>query len=67
MSDARVSVVIPTYNHDGFLGEAIESALAQTRPPNEIIVIDNGSTDRTPEVAARYPVRYIRVDESRHR
>ena len=60
MSDARVSVVIPTYNHDGFLGEAIESALAQTRPPNEIIVIDNGSTDRTPEVAARYPVRYIR-------
>ena len=60
MSGARVSVVIPTYNHDRFLGEAIESALAQSRRPDEIIVIDNGSTDRTPEVAARYPVRYIR-------
>lgn len=60
MSDARVSIIIPTYNHQQYLGDAIESALAQTRAPDEIIVIDNGSTDGTPKVAARYPVRYIR-------
>ncbi|HKN86886.1 MAG TPA: glycosyltransferase [Nitrospiraceae bacterium] len=60
MTATRVSVIIPTYNQDRYLGDAIESALAQTRLPEDIIVIDNGSTDRTPEVAARYPVRYIR-------
>lgn len=60
MSDTRVSIIIPTYNQQQYLGEAIESALTQTRTPHEILVIDNGSTDGTPEVAARYPVRYIR-------
>ena len=60
-SQRRVSIVIPTYNQAGYLGEAIESALAQTRRADEIIVIDNDSTDHTSQVAAGYPaVRYIR-------
>lgn len=49
-----VSVLIPAYNREAYLGEAIESALAQTLPPREIIVVDDGSTDRTAQVASSY-------------
>jgi glycosyltransferase involved in cell wall biosynthesis len=48
------SIVIPCYNHARFLAEAIESALAQTWPSIEVVVIDDGSTDDTAAVAARY-------------
>ena len=43
----KVSVVIPTYNRVAYLGRAINSVLNQSYPVNEIIVIDNGSTDQT--------------------
>ena len=51
---ASISVVIPCYNAAAFLREAIDSALAQTRPADEVIVVDDASTDGSVEVALSY-------------
>lgn len=56
-----VSAVIPSYNYGAFVGKAIDSVLKQTHPNIECIVVDDGSTDNTKEVVAKYGdrVRYI--------
>lgn len=56
-----VSFIMPNYNHAAFLGAAIESALAQTAPQVEVIVVDDGSTDNSRAVAEAYGarIRYI--------
>lgn len=51
---ATVSVIIPTYNRAHCVSEAIDSVLSQDPPPDEVIVIDDGSTDSSPEVLASY-------------
>lgn len=58
------SVIIPTYNRARFLGAALESVLAQSYKSYEIIVIDDGSTDDTGELLARYTdrIRILRQD-----
>jgi glycosyltransferase involved in cell wall biosynthesis len=57
VSEPLVSIVIPSYNYGAFLAEAIESALAQTYTPIEVLVIDDGSQDDSVEVAGRYADR----------
>jgi hypothetical protein len=55
-----IAVVIPCYQQAGFLPGSIGSVLAQSERAAEVIVVDDGSTDGTPDVAAQYPVRYMR-------
>lgn len=55
-----VSVIIPVYNAEPWLAETIESVLGQTCPPQQVIVVDDGSTDQSAAVARRY-ARYIQL------
>lgn len=58
-----VSVIVPTYNSGHFIAEAIDSILGQTRVPDQIIIVDDGSTDDTEQVVRRYTdprIEYIR-------
>ncbi len=59
-----VTIIIPCYNQGKFLGESIDSALKQTYPHVQVIVVDDGSTDTTPEVARSYGdrIRLIRKE-----
>jgi glycosyltransferase involved in cell wall biosynthesis len=56
-----VSIIIPCYNSERFLPETLESAFAQSYPHTEILVIDDGSTDRTAELLLSYAGR-LRAD-----
>ena len=61
-----VSVIIPVYNYDRYLGEAIESVLGQTYRQLEVIVVDDGSTDRSGEVAKSFAGRGVRYCHQVH-
>jgi len=65
---SKVSIIIPAYQQASYLGQTIESALGQTHPDLEVVVIDDGSPDATPAVAARYRDRpnfkYVRQDNT---
>jgi glycosyltransferase involved in cell wall biosynthesis len=56
----RVDAIITCHNYGRFLGEAIESVLAQSHPDLSVVVVDDGSTDDTAAVAARYAERGVR-------
>jgi len=67
-NNPSVSVVIPTYNRAGLLGRAVQSVLNQTFQDFEIIIVDDGSTDKTEEVVKSFKnelTRYIRHEKNR--
>jgi len=63
---SQISVIIPTFNRAWALAKAIDSVLAQTLPPGEIIVVDDGSTDETPELLAAYGDSIRVLTQSNH-
>jgi glycosyltransferase involved in cell wall biosynthesis len=61
LADPSVSVVIPVHNGANYVAEAIQSCVAQTRAVQQIIVVDDGSTDATADVVTRFGNRVIFV------
>jgi peptidoglycan/xylan/chitin deacetylase (PgdA/CDA1 family)/spore germination protein YaaH/GT2 family glycosyltransferase len=59
-----ISVLVPAHNEAAVIDRTIESLLALTPAPLEIIVIDDGSTDGTAAIASRYPVRVLRQTQA---
>jgi glycosyltransferase involved in cell wall biosynthesis len=60
---ALISVIVPVFNGEAYLADAIRSVHAQGYQPTEILVIDDGSTDRTAEIAASFEdIRYHRQE-----
>jgi glycosyltransferase involved in cell wall biosynthesis len=59
-----VSVIVPTYNCAAYVGQALKSVLAQDYTDLEVVVVDDGSTDATPEIVRSLPgpIEYVRQD-----
>lgn len=56
----KISVVIPAYNEENYLAACLQSLKDQTVTPDEIIVVDNNSSDRTPDIAKEFGVTLIK-------
>jgi GT2 family glycosyltransferase len=61
----KLTVYIPCYNAARFIEASVHALLGQTRPPDEILVIDDGSSDNSTELASRLPVRVIRHEKNK--
>lgn len=61
MAKPLVTIVVNNYNYERYLRAAIDSALAQTHSPLEVVVVDDGSSDRSPEIIATYGERIVPV------
>ncbi len=66
MSELTISVIIPAYNAELYVAQCLDSVLNQTLPPNEIIVINDGSTDGTLRILENYGTQ-IRVENQPNR
>ncbi|HZI63024.1 MAG TPA: glycosyltransferase [Pyrinomonadaceae bacterium] len=66
MSDPTVTVILPVYNGENYVRFAVESVLNQTVKDLELVVVDDGSSDSTPEIIGSYgpPVRYVKQENT---
>ncbi|MBT8488927.1 MAG: glycosyltransferase, partial [Gemmatimonadetes bacterium] len=62
-----ISVVVPAYNHERFIGRALESVQRQTLPPGEVMVVDDGSPDETAEVVEGFVGNGVRLVRQENR
>lgn len=62
MAEPLVTVVVAAYDGERFLKETLESVFAQDYGPFEVVFVDDGSRDRTAEIARSFPVRYVRQE-----
>jgi len=60
----KVSCIVPVFNGERYLGETLDSVFAQTHRPLEVIVADDGSTDRSAEIARGYPRPVVYVHQA---
>lgn len=60
-----LTVYIPCFNVERYIETSIRCLLSQSHAPDEILIVDDGSTDRTLEIASRFPVRVIRHGRNR--
>ncbi len=61
----KISVIIPVYNGEQYVAECLDNMMLQTHKDLEIIVVNDGSTDRSAEIAARYPVKIVDFTKNR--
>ena len=61
----KITLYIPCYNAEDFIGEVLKAVFNQTVPADEVIVVDDGSTDNTSGIASGYPIRLIRHSQNR--
>jgi glycosyltransferase involved in cell wall biosynthesis len=60
-----ITVYVPCYNAEVYLAPVLEGIVAQTLRPDEVLVVDDGSSDRSVEIASHYPVTVIRQEHNR--
>jgi len=58
-----ITCIVPAFNCERFIGAAIESVLSQSRPPDQIIVVDDGSTDRTAQIAGEFAKHVVLIQQ----
>jgi len=57
----KVYIIIPAYNEAAFIGETLQSLISQSHPAHKIVVVDDGSTDRTPEIVSEFTEKYPEI------
>ena len=61
-----ISTVVTTYNQEAFLSQSLESVFSQTKIPDEVIVVNNGSTDNTTKILDKYKSKIIRISHKKN-